>query len=68
VFKQLDRSGLADELTKEERTDNLQATASHVAALLAHQNRGGARHTLQAESLVIANFMGHCRREKEACQ
>lgn len=68
VYKQLDRSGLAEELTKEERTKRLKETASHVAALLAHQNRSGESLTLRAESLVIANFMGHCNEEKKAVQ
>ena len=65
VEKQLDRSGLARSLPKEERKQQLRNTAIHVSALLTHQNRGGTGHGLQAESLVIANFTGHCLAAKE---
>ncbi len=68
VCKQLDRSGLANELTKEERENRLRETAAHVAALLAHQNKNEEGHVLRAEALVIANFMGHCLAEREAAQ
>lgn len=66
IVKQLDRSALAGQFSQEERQEKLKKTATHVAELLAHQNKGEGR--LRAESLVVANFMGHCRVEREAVQ
>ena len=66
VLKQLDRSELKESLPEDEQKKRLEETAVHVAELLAHQNRNAER--LQAEALVIANFMGKCRQEREAAQ
>jgi len=66
IIKQLDRSGLSRNLSEYEQKKQLEETADHVAALLCHQNKGQDR--LQTESLVIANFMGSCRAEREAAQ
>ena len=66
VKKQLDRSGLAAGLTEEERDEQLGRIASHVAALLAHGSRGRNPDTLEAESLIIANFLGHCMHERNS--
>ncbi len=66
IVKQLERSSPERQLPKEERMEKLKQTAVHVAELLAHQNSGQNR--LRAESLVIANFIGHCRGEREAAQ
>lgn len=65
IAKQLDRSGLNKELDKEEKEKQLLEIATHVAALI---NRKDDNDRLPLESIIVANFIGHCRREQEAGQ
>lgn len=62
IAKQLDRSGLSAGLSKDEKKKQLQKTADHVAALIDRKGKDGR---LPLESLIVANFIGHCRHEQQ---
>lgn len=68
VAKQLDRSGLNRALSDEEKKEKLAEIAGHVTALINRPQAGKAQATgqpgkLPLESLIVANFIGHCRHE-----
>lgn len=67
VSKQLDRSGLNKEFLKKEKDTELIKIAEHVAALI-HQPLVAADSNtakLPLESLIVANFIGHCLAHKQ---
>ncbi|MEZ0329694.1 MAG: type III-B CRISPR-associated protein Cas10/Cmr2 [Dissulfuribacterales bacterium] len=67
IAKQLDRSGLnkkVKNLTDEALEGKIQAIASHVAALIERKDENGR---LMIDSLIVANFIGHCLKEAELC-
>ena len=60
IAKQLDRSGLNAELSPDEKKEQLRKLAGHVAALI---NRKSSDGRLPLESIIVANFIGHCHRQ-----
>ncbi|MBV5329729.1 MAG: type III-B CRISPR-associated protein Cas10/Cmr2 [Chlorobium sp.] len=60
IAKQLDRSILNAELSQDEKKEQLQKLAGHVAALI---NRKSSDGRLPLESIIVANFIGHCHRQ-----
>ncbi len=60
IVKQLDRSGLNTDLSEEEKQEHLGKIAGHIAALIDRKDKNGK---LPLETLIIANFIGHCRKE-----
>lgn len=68
IAKQLDRSGLNITLSQDEKDEQLRVIATHVAALInrndkeIHQTK---KEKLPLESLIVANFIGHCRKKME---
>ncbi len=66
IAKQLDRSGLNKELSKEEKDKQLQKIATHVAALIGRKDStDDGKGKLPLESLIVANFIGHCQNQGE---
>ncbi len=63
IAKQLDRSGLNADLSPDEKKEQLQKLAGHVAALI---NRKSGDGSLPLESIIVANFIGHCHRQGES--
>jgi CRISPR-associated protein Cmr2 len=67
IAKQLDRSGLNKELTKEEKERQLFVIADHVATLIGRKDSTveDDKGKLPLESLIVANFIGHCQNQGE---
>lgn len=71
IVKQLDRSGLNRNLSDQEKKEKLGKTAGHIAALINRPQAGEAKEpngkpgNLPLESLVVANFIGHCLKEHQ---
>ena len=66
IAKQLDRSSLNAELSLDEKKEQLQKIACHVAALINRPIKGtGKKKKLPLESLIVANFIGHCHAQRE---
>lgn len=67
IAKQLDRSGLNKELSKEEKEQQLFEIADHVAALIGRIDSTveDDKGKLPLESLIVANFIGHCQNQGE---
>ncbi len=68
IAQQLDRSRLNNNLSKQQRKEQLHTIASHVAALISNTpcNTNSERTKLPLESIIVANFIGHCRNQTEA--
>lgn len=68
IAKQLDRSGLNNNLSKQQKEEQLHTIAAHVAALVRNNNPcdTNERKKLPLESIIVANFIGHCRNQTEA--
>jgi len=60
LIQQLERSGLAAGVEREEKDARLSELAEHVGQLISRRDHDGQ---LPLETLVIANFIGHCRQE-----
>lgn len=60
IAKQLDRSSLNAEFSPDEKKEQLRKLADHVAALI---NRKSSDGRLPLESIIVANFIGHCHRQ-----
>lgn len=72
IVKQLDRSGLNRDLSEQEKKEKLAETADHIAALINRprmkgeaREPGGKPGSLPLESLIVANFIGHCLNEHQ---
>jgi len=71
ISKQLDRSGLNRNLSDKEKEEKLKATAGHIAALINRprvarkKESGGKPGSLPLDSLIVANFIGHCLNEHQ---
>lgn len=61
IAKQLDRSGISKEMPKEERKERMKEVADHVAALIGRMDGKG---DLPFEALVVANFIGQSREQR----
>jgi len=69
ILKQLDRSGLNSSLPKQQKEKQLNEIATHVAALIDRNNKDDQdvdAEKLPLESIIVANFIGHCRNKTEA--
>ena len=68
IGKQLDRSCLEQgvALSPDEKKKQITEIAEHIAALIRSGNQQDkqAMNKLPLESLIIANFIGHCRKSR----
>jgi hypothetical protein len=66
IVKQLDRSGLNRELLEDQKKRQLEEIATHVAALIERKDHAtDGKENVPLESLIVANFIGHCQDQGE---
>ncbi len=62
IAKQLDRSNFPGAQAKSDKISSMDMIAENVSDLLVHQTR--ATGELHAESLILANFLGKCQKDR----